>query len=112
MAKVIASNIRKGNILEVDGQLYVVLSAESFFPGKGTPTTQVDMRRLSDGTKVSQRYKTTEQVERAFVEAIDFTYLYEDNDGSHVFMNPEELRPGHRPRRICWLIRRPICRRV
>jgi elongation factor P len=89
VAKVIASNVRKGNILEVDGQLYVVLSAESFFPGKGTPTTQVDMRRLSDGTKVSQRYRTTEQVERAFVEDIDFTYLYQDNDGSQVFMNPE-----------------------
>lgn len=91
MAKVIASNIRKGNILEVDGQLYVVLSAESFFPGKGTPTTQIDMRRLSDGTKVSQRYRTTEQVERAFVEAVDFTYLYQDADGSYVFMNPESF---------------------
>lgn len=89
MAKVIASNVRKGNILEVDGQLYVVLSAESFFPGKGTPTTQIDMRRISDGTKVSQRYKTTEQVERAFVEDVDQTYLYQDTDGSFVFMNPE-----------------------
>lgn len=89
MAKVIASNIRKGNILEVDDQLYVVLSADSFFPGKGTPTTQIDMRRLSDGTKVSQRYRTTEQVERAFVEDVDYTYLYQDNDGSQVFMNPE-----------------------
>ena len=91
MAKVIASNVRKGNILEADGQLYVVLSAESFFPGKGTPTTQIDMRRLSDGTKVSQRYRTTEQVERAYVEDIDFTFLYQDADGSYVFMNPESF---------------------
>jgi len=72
----------------MDGQLAVVLSAESFFPGKGTPTTQIDMRRLSDGVKVSVRYRTTEQVERAFVEDIDFTYLYQDADGSYVFMNP------------------------
>ena len=49
----------------MDGKLYVVLVSESFHPGKGTPTTQVDMRRISDGVKVSQRYKTTEQVERA-----------------------------------------------
>ena len=64
--KVIASSIRKGNIIErEDGQLCVVLSAESFHPGKGTPTTQIDMRRLSDGVKVTDRYKTTEQVERA-----------------------------------------------
>jgi elongation factor P len=85
--KVIASSIRKGNIIErEDGNLYVVLTAESFFPGKGTPTTQIDMRRLSDGVKVSDRYKTTEQVERAFVEDQDFTYLYSDDDGHH-FMN-------------------------
>jgi elongation factor P len=85
--KVIASSIRKGNIIErEDGQLYVVLTAESFFPGKGTPTTQIDMRRLSDGVKVSDRYKTTEQVERAFVEDQDFSFLYNDDDGYH-FMN-------------------------
>jgi elongation factor P len=87
--RVIASSIRKGNIIERDdGQLYVVLSAESFFPGKGTPTTQIDMRRLSDGVKVSDRYKTTEQVERAFVEDRGFSYLFNDSDG-FTFMNDE-----------------------
>ncbi len=87
--RVIASSIRKGNILErEDGQLYVVLSAESFHPGKGTPTTQIDMRRLSDGVKTTDRYKTTEQVERAFVEDRDFSFLYQDADGYH-FMNSE-----------------------
>jgi len=86
--KVIASQIRKGNVLDVDGHLCVVLSAESFHPGKGTPTTQVDMRRISDGVKLSQRYKTTEQVERAFVEDQDFQYLYQDGDG-YTFMNGE-----------------------
>jgi elongation factor P len=86
--KVIASSVRKGNILEIDGQLYTVLSAESFFPGKGTPTTQVEMRRLSDGVKTVQRYKTTEQVERAYVEEREHTYLYQDGD-NYVFMNPE-----------------------
>ncbi len=87
--KVIASAIRKGNIIErEDGQLCVVLSAESFHPGKGTPTTQIDMRRISDGVKVTERYKTTEQVERAFVEDRNFSYLYSDADGHH-FMNDE-----------------------
>ena len=87
--KVIASSIRKGHILErEDGQLYVVLTAESFHPGKGTPTTQIDMRRLSDGVKTTDRYKTTEQVERAFVEDMDFSFLYKDADGYH-FMNGE-----------------------
>jgi elongation factor P len=88
MVKVIASSVRKGNILEYEGHLYAVLSAESFFPGKGTPTTQIDMRRLSDGVKTSQRYRTTEQVERAYVEDLDYSYLYQDGE-NYVFMNPE-----------------------
>lgn len=87
--KVIASSIRKGNIIERDdGQLYVVLTAESFHPGKGTPTTQIDMRRLSDGVKTTDRYKTTEQVERAYVEDSNFSYLYQDADG-YTFMNTD-----------------------
>ncbi len=86
--KVIASQLRKGNIVDIDGKLYVVLTAENFHPGKGTPTTQVDMRRISDGVKTSQRYKTTDPVERAHVEDHEFSYLYRDADGFH-FMNQE-----------------------
>src|SRR3979411_3109887 len=88
LVKVIASSLRKGNIVDVDGKLYVVLNAENFHPGKGTPTTQVDLRRISDGVKIAQRYKTTEQVERAFVEDHEFQFLYKDGDGFH-FMNTE-----------------------
>jgi len=86
--KVIASTLRKGNIVDIDGKLYVVVFAENIHPGKGTPVTQLDMRRISDGVKISQRYKTTEQVERAHVEDREFQYLYNDNDGFH-FMNME-----------------------
>jgi len=86
--RVIASSLRKGNIVDMEGKLYVVLSAENIHPGKGTPVTQLDMRRISDGVKVSERYRTTEQVERAYVEDRDFQYLYQDGDGYH-FMNPE-----------------------
>ena len=86
--KVIASSLRKGNIVEFEGKLYAVLNAESFHPGKGTPTTQVDMRRISDGVKISERFRTTEQVERAYVEDREYQYLYRDAGGSH-FMNSE-----------------------
>jgi elongation factor P len=86
--KVIASSLRKGNIVDLEGRLYAILSAENIHPGKGTPVTQLDMRRISDGVKTQQRYKTTEQVERAMVEDRDFTYLYSDGDGHH-FMNIE-----------------------
>ena len=86
--KVIASTLRKGNVVEKDGKLYVILFAENIHPGKGTPVTQLDMRRITDGVKVSERYRTTEQVERAFVEDREHTFLYNDGEGFH-FMNPE-----------------------
>jgi len=86
--RVIASSIRKGNVIEQDGKLYVVVSAENIHPGKGTPVSQIEMRRISDGVKISERYKTTDQVEKATIEERNFTYLYEDGDGFH-FMNPE-----------------------
>lgn len=86
--KVIASSIRKGNVIDMDGRLYVVLTAQNLHPGKGTPVTQVDMRRISDGVKVSERWRTTEQVERAHVEEREYDFLYEDGEGFH-FMQPE-----------------------
>lgn len=85
----VAANIRKGNIIEhTDGQLYVVLKAESYRPGKGTPTTTIEMRRISDGTKTVITTKTQEKLEKAFVEEIDHNYLYKDGD-NFVFMHPE-----------------------
>ena len=86
--KVIASSLRKGNIVEIDGKLGVVMAAENIHPGKGTPVTQLDVRRIADGVKVSLRYKTTDQVERAFVEDRKHQYMYHDGDGFH-FMNME-----------------------
>ena len=86
--KVIASTLRKGNVVDKDGKLYVILTIENIHPGKGTPVTQLDMRRIADGVKVSERYRTTESVERAFVEDREHTFLYEDGEGFH-FMNPE-----------------------
>ena len=85
--KVIASSLRKGNVVDMGGRLCVVLSAANFHPGKGTPTTTVEMRRISDGVKVSERWKTTDQVEKATVDERDYDFLYEDSEGYH-FMEP------------------------
>jgi elongation factor P len=85
--KVAASQLRKGSVVDLQGKLYVVLTAQNIHPGKGTPVTQLDMRRISDGVKVSERYRTTEQVERAFVDEREFTFLYQDGEGYH-FMDP------------------------
>ena len=86
--KVIASSLRKGAVVDMDGKLYIVLNAENIHPGKGTPVTQLNMRRISDGVKVSERYRTTETVERAIVDDRPHTFLYQDGEGFH-FMNPE-----------------------
>ncbi len=88
LVKVAASSLRKGNAVDMDGRLYIVLSIENIHPGKGTPVTQLDMRRIADGVKVSERYRTTEVVERAEVDERPHTFLYQDGDGFH-FMNPE-----------------------
>jgi elongation factor P len=86
--RVIASSLRKGNIVEIDGKLGVIMAVESIHPGKGTPVTQMDVRRIADGVKISLRYKTTDQVERAFVEDMKHQYMYQDSEGFH-FMNME-----------------------
>ena len=85
--KVIASSLRKGNVVDLDGRLCVVLTAVNFHPGKGTPTTTVDMRRISDGVKVTERWKTTDTVEKATVDEREYDFLYEDGEGFH-FMEP------------------------
>jgi elongation factor P len=88
MPKVIASSLRKGNVVDIDGKLYVILTAQNIHPGKGTPVTQMELRRISDGVKISERYRTTEQLERAFVEEKEHSFLYEDSEGLH-FIEPD-----------------------
>jgi elongation factor P len=88
VVKVIASSVRKGNVLEVDGRLCVVMKAENIHPGKGTPVTHLDMRRIADGVKITERYRTTDQVERAYLEDKTYNYLFEDDTG-FTFMEPE-----------------------
>ncbi|MEO6395637.1 MAG: elongation factor P [Devosia sp.] len=88
MVKVIASSLRKGNVVEQDGKLYVVLTAENIHPGKGNSVTQVDMRRISDGVKVSERWRTVEMVEKADVDDREYQFLYNDSEGYH-FMEPQ-----------------------
>jgi elongation factor P len=90
VTKVIASSIRKGNVLDLNGKLAVVMTAENIHPGKGTPVTHLELRRLTDGVKVTERYRTTDTVERAYLEEQNYNYLYEDEQG-FVFMHPENF---------------------
>ena len=94
MVSVIASSVRKGNVVEKDGKLYVVITAENIHPGKGTPVTHLEMKRIPDGLKVVERLRTTDSVEKAFVETQRFNYLYQDGD-FWVFMQPETFDQVH-----------------
>ncbi|WIJ26145.1 elongation factor P [Devosia sp. RR2S18] len=88
MVKVIASSLRKGNVVEQDGNLHVILTAENVHPGKGNSVTNVNMRRISDGVKVIGRWRTVEMVEKADVDDRVYDYLYSDGEGHH-FMEPQ-----------------------
>jgi elongation factor P len=88
MVKVIASSLRKGNVVEMDARLYTIITADNIHPGKGTPVTQLDMRRFGDGVKVSVRFRTTESVEKAELDTRDYQYLYREGETFH-FMNQE-----------------------
>jgi elongation factor P len=90
VVKVIASTVRKGNVLDLDGKLAVVMTAENIHPGKGTPVTHLELRRISDGVKVTERYRTTDQVERAYLEEVNYGYMYDDDMGYN-FMQPESF---------------------
>jgi len=88
VVKVIASSVRKGNVLDLEGKLAVVMHAENIHPGKGTPVTHLELRRIADGVKVTERYRTTDQVERAYLDEQKYSFLYEDDMGYN-FMQPE-----------------------
>jgi elongation factor P len=89
MAKVLATEIRAGNLLEWDKRIWRVLkSYHVHVGGRGGAFMQVEMKDIEAGTKTNQRFRTDEKVERAFVESREMEYLY--NDGtSYVFMDKE-----------------------
>src|SRR5688572_11246583 len=89
MAKVLATEVRAGNLIEWDKRVWRVLkSYHVHVGGRGGAFMQVEMKDIESGTKNNQRFRTDEKVERAFVEGRDMEYLYEDGS-SYVFMDKE-----------------------
>ena len=83
-----ATNIRKGNVLKIDKTLWKVLNMDHVTPGKGRAHIQTKLRNLLDGTQTEKRFRSDEDVEKAFLETKEMQYLYGDGDGYH-FMNTE-----------------------
>ena len=88
--KINASEIRVGMLLEYKNDLWQVLKTQHVKPGKGGAFAQVEMKSLNKNTKLNERFRSSETVEKAAVEEEKFTFLYED-DNDYFFMNPKSF---------------------
>ncbi len=88
MAKVNASQIRAGNVIILNDKLFAVLRAQNVQPGKGAAVTQLEMRGVKDGVKTNERFRTTEAVERAFIDEMNYQFLFQEGD-MYTFMDTE-----------------------
>ncbi len=86
--KISAFEIRVGNLVEYQGKLWRVLKTQHVKPGKGGAFMQVEMKDVMVGTKLNERFRSEEKIEKAHVETRNMQYLYLDSAG-HVFMDTE-----------------------
>ena len=86
--KINAGEIRVGMPLEYKNDLWQVLKTQHVKPGKGGAFAQVEMKSLEKNTKLNERFRSSETVEKASLDETDFNYLYED-ENKYIFMNPK-----------------------
>ena len=86
--KINATEIRVGMLLEYKNDLWQVLKTQHVKPGKGGAFAQVEMKSVGKNTKLNERFRSSETVEKASLEEINSNYLYEDQD-NYFFINPE-----------------------
>ena len=88
MAKINGNEIRPGNIIEHNGGLWVAVKTAHVKPGKGGAFAQVELKNLRNGSKLNERFRSADKVERVRLEQKDQQFLYE-TDGMLVFMDTE-----------------------
>ena len=86
--KINAGEIRVGMLLEYKNDLWQVLKTQHVKPGKGGAFAQVEMKSLDKNTKINERFRSNETVEKASLEENTFNYLYSD-EANYYFMNPK-----------------------
>ena len=86
--KINAGEIRVGMLLEYKNDLWQVLKTQHVKPGKGGAFAQVEMKSLNKNTKLNERFRSTETVEKASLEETTFNYLYSD-EANYFFMDPK-----------------------
>ena len=86
--KINAGEIRVGMLLEYKNDLWQVLKTQHVKPGKGGAFAQVEMKSVNKNTKLNERFRSNETVEKASLDEINFNFLYED-ENNYFFMNPK-----------------------
>ena len=86
--KINAGEIRVGMLLEYKNDLWQVLKTQHVKPGKGGAFAQVEMKSLNKNTKLNERFRSSETVEKASLEEMNFNYLYSD-EANYYFMDPK-----------------------
>ena len=86
--KIYASEIRVGMLIEYKNDLWQILKTQHVKPGKGGAFAQVEMKSVNKNTKLNERFRSSESVEKASLDQTKFTYLYDDEANYH-FMNPK-----------------------
>ncbi len=86
--KINGNEIRPGNVIEHQGSLWVAVKANAVKPGKGPAYAQVELKNLLNGSKLNERFRASESVERVRLEQKDYQFLYVQ-DGMLVFMDTE-----------------------
>jgi elongation factor P len=85
--KINAGEIRVGMLLEYKNDLWQVLKTQHVKPGKGGAFAQVEMKSVGKNTKLNERFRSSETVEKASLEETNYNYLYSDED-NYIFMDP------------------------
>ena len=88
MAKINGNEIRPGAVLEHNGGLWAAVKVDHVKPGKGGAFAQVELRNLRNGSKLNERFRSADKVEKVRLEQKDQQFLYE-SDGMLVFMDTE-----------------------
>ncbi len=99
MPRINGNEIRPGNVLEHNGGLWVAVKVDHVKPGKGGAFAQVEMRNLRNGSKLNERFRSADKVERVRLEQKDQQFLYE-NDGMLVFMDTDTYEQIELPAEI------------
>jgi elongation factor P len=86
--KLYASEIRVGMLIEYKNDLWQVLKTQHVKPGKGGAFAQVEMKSVNKSTKLNERFRSSESVEKVSLDETKFNYLYDDETDYH-FMNPK-----------------------